>query len=682
MRRLFLLLTLLALAGATLAVEKRAMTVEDMWAMKRIGDVALSPDGSSLVFDVTQYDMESNSGQSDIWWVSTGSGESRQLTRYSGMDASPQWHPDGNGITFLSDRDGSRQIYYLPLNGGEARQLTDLPIAIRDHLWSPDGRHIAVNVRVYAGKTPTETARIDAQRDASKVQARVIDHLLYRHWNRWTEGKRNHVLLLDSQGTFLRDLTPGDMDAPPLSLGGHQDVVFTPAGDSLAFVRNPDKQVATSTNNDLFVTALDAGTPINITDNNEAVDNQPLYSPDGQYRVHRAMSRPRFEADQYDLILTHRQSGQIQNLTESFDRSPAQVIWSPDSKSLFFTAEDEGRERIFKLDIDAQTIETLVKDHVSSDLVIDPSGTRLIFKQQSVQQPAELFVLDLQTRTPRQLTFLNQDRLDQLELNPVEDFKFESFDGKTAHGLMVKPPFFDPDKTYPLLFLIHGGPQGMWSDEFHYRWNSSMFASPGYVVAMINFRGSKGYGQDWCDAVTQNWGGGPYKDLMTGLDALLARNDFLDSSQVVAAGASYGGYMINWIATHTDRFQALVSHAGVFDIQSKYGATEELWFPEWEFNGTPYENPELYEKWSPSTYVKNMKTLRTPTLVIHGQHDYRVPVTQGFQMFTALQRMNVPSKLIYFPTENHFITEPQNARLWWSEVFDWFDTWLTTTVPQ
>ncbi len=263
-------------------------------------------------------------------------------------------------------------------------------------------------------------------------------------------------------------------------------------------------------------------------------------------------------------------------------------------------------------------------------------------------------------------------------MNPVEDYWFESFDGQKAHCLLLKPPFFDPDKKYPLIFLIHGGPQGMWNDDYHYRWNASMFAAPGFVVAMINFRGSHGYGQAWCDLVSKDWGGGPYNDLMTGLDSLLENFTFIDKNKIAAAGASYGGYMINWIATHNDRFKALVSHSGPFDLRSKYGATEELWFPEWELDGTPYENPELYEKWSPSYYVENMKKYKTPTLVIHGQYDYRVAVTQSFQMFTALQRMNVPSRLLYFPDESHFITKPQNAKLWWSEIFAWVNKWINS----
>ncbi|MBN1480338.1 S9 family peptidase [candidate division KSB1 bacterium] len=656
--------------------QKRAMTVEDMWAMQRIGNMAVSPDGNSIAYALTSYDMEKNSGHTEIWLVSSHGGEPRQMTFHAESSTLPRWRPDGKALTFLSTRHGSSQIYSLPLDGGEAQQLTDFPVEVDDFIWSPDGRKIAFSAKVFpTALSLQESADMDKTRQESRVKARIIDGLLFRSWNRWTDGKRTHIFVCDARGENVFDVTPGDYDAPPLDLGGHQDYVFSPDAAELAYVSNHTDKPAINTNNDIFLVPVAGGDAHNLTQGNQAVDNQPIYSPDGRFIAYKAMARPGFEADQYNIILYNRSTGERSSLTKALDLSPDEIIWSADSKTIYFNTREKGRKPVYSIDIKTGTITKRTGENVNSELVPGPDGKRLFFKRQSNRMPHEIFALD-NDNSIRQLTFVNQGLLAKLELNPVEDFWFTSFDGQKCHGLLIKPPFFDSGKKYPLMFLIHGGPQGMWSDDFHYRWNTSMFAAPGYVVVAINPRGSKGYGQAWCDAVSLDWGGAPYNDLMTGRDYVLEQYDFIDANKLAAAGASYGGFMVNWIATHNDRFDALVSHASVFDQRSMYGATEELWFPEWEFGGNPYEHPELYEKWSPSFYVKNFKQVKTPTLVIHGQGDYRVPVTQGFQMFTALQRMGVPSRLIYFPDETHFVTKPQNARLWWTEVFAWVEKWI------
>ncbi len=677
MKKTILVIAALSILSNAQATAKRAMTVQDLWAMKRIGEVALSPDGRWIVFSLTQYDLEKNTANSDIWLLPATGGEPQQLTFSPKFDGAPRWKPDGSGVAFISARDGSRQIYFLSLTGGEAAKLTDFPVDVEDFLCSPDSQHFAFTATVFAdAKDLAETAARNKVREESKVQARVIDHLMFRSFDRWTEGKRTHVFLCTADGKEVKDITPGEYDSPPLDLGGHRDCGFSPDGKEIAFVRNIDPMVAVSTNNDVFLVSLSGGEAKCLTSANKATDNQPLYSPDGKYLAYRAMKRPGFEADQYELMLLNRQTDETQSITEAFDLSVEEVIWSPDSKSLFFTSENQGRESIFHVDIAKKQVREIEHEHSNGGLQISPDGKTLFFKRQTVAMPEEIFSLNLKTHQITQLTHVNKPLLSELEFNPVEDFWFTSFDGKKAHGLLIKPPFFDPAKKYPLIYLIHGGPQGQWSDGFHYRWNASLFAAPGYVVAMVNFRGSRGYGQEWCDAVSKDWGGGPYQDLMAGLDYLLKTYPYIDRNKLAAAGASYGGFMIDWIATHTDRFKVLVSHAGVFDQRSMYGATEELWFPEWEFAGSPYEHPEQYEKWSPSYYVANLKKYKTPTLVIHGEQDFRVPYTQGLQMFTALQRMGVPSRLIIFPDETHFVTKPQNSRLWWNEVFAWIDKWL------
>ena len=673
-KRVVLLLALaLGLVASSFALGKRAMTVEDLWAVKRVGPPALSPDGRWVAFSVTTYSLEDNTGTSDIWMVSVDGGEPIRLTTHPARDSQPRWNPaNPTELAFVSSRDGKPQIYLLSLTGGEARRLTNIPTGVGSFVWAPDGRHLALTSRVYPGTTPEETAQRDKAHAESKVKARVYTSLLFRHWNTWWDHKRSHVFVFDRQTGNYHDVTPGDFDTPPIALGGSQDFVFSPDGSTLAFVRNTDPVVATSTNNDIFTVTLPNGQPKRLT-TSRANDNSPSYSPGGRFLAYLAMARPGFEADQLDLILLDRKTGLRRNLTADFDRDVHEFTWSPDGRTVFFTAGDQGRTKIYRLDVRSGTIRTLVNEHSSSGLQISPDGHWLVFRLQSMRAPYEVYRVRTDGRDLRQLTALNADLLAQLELPAPEDFWFHSYDGTRVHGFFLKPPFFRSGHKVPLVFLIHGGPQGMWSDVFHFRWNSELFAAPGYAVVEINFRGSKGYGQAFCDAVSKNWGNGPYQDLMVGLDSLLARYDFLDPNQVVAAGASYGGFMINWIAGHTDRFKALVCHDGVFDQRMMYYSTEELWFPEWEFDGPPFENPTLYEKWSPSNFVGNF---RTPTLVIHGEHDFRVPLTQGLAMFTALQRRGVPSKLLVFPDEDHFVQKPQNSRLWWNTVHAWFRQWL------
>lgn len=675
--KLFVSFLIFLIPFAVLAEGKRAMTVEDLFAMGRVSDPQISPNGKWIAYTITNYSMETNKSNSDIWLVSRDGKQHKQLTTTPKGDSQPRWCPtDPAKLAFISSRNGTPQIFLMSLTGGEPSQLTDISTGASSPIWSPDGQYLAFVSEVYPDlKTDAENAARDKERTESLVKAKIIDGLLYRHWNTWRNDKRSHVFVVQASGGAARDLTPGDWDTPPISLGGHQDFCFSPDSKELAFVRNPDPMVAISTNNDIFVVPVAGGEPQQMT-TTKGNDNNPVYSPDGKYLAYRAMTRPRFEADQNELVLLERATGKRTTLTGEFDRDVGEVVFAPDGKKIYFTAFDNGRTKIYCVPVTGGKIRTVYDDHENEGLQISPDGKTLVFAQQRANLPHEIFKISTKGKDFTQLTFTNQKRLNQLALQPVEDFYFNSFDGTEVHGLMVKPPFFNAAKKYPMIFLVHGGPQGGWSDDFHYRWNSNMFAAPGYVVVMVNFRGSKGYGQKFCDQVSKNWGGGPYQDLMAGLDYVLETYDFIDSTRVAAAGASYGGYMINWIATKTGRFKALVSHSGAFDLRSKYGSTEELWFPEWEFAGTPYDNPELYEKWSPSVFAANLKKFNTPTLVTHGQLDFRVPVTQSFQLFTALQRLGVPSRLVYFPDEDHFIRKPQNARLWWKSVHGWIARWI------
>jgi dipeptidyl aminopeptidase/acylaminoacyl peptidase len=382
------------------------------------------------------------------------------------------------------------------------------------------------------------------------------------------------------------------------------------------------------------------------------------------------MRRAGFEADRRELVLYERTTAKLINLTESFDYSVNDVVWSPDSKSLFFNADDKGNVSIFKVGINEKKVTAILTNGWNSRLALTPDGKIIVIARESASKPAEIFKIDVDGKNLKQITFINKDRTTELEMNALENFWLEGAGGTKVQGFLLKPPFYDASKKYPVIFLVHGGPQGQWGDGFHYRWNSQMFASRGYVVVMINPRGSTGYGQKFTDEISKDWGGKVYEDLMKGLDYIIKAYPFVDSSRVAGAGGSYGGYMMNWILGHTDRFKCLVSHDGVFNPASAYGTTEELWFFEWEFGGTPYKNPEYFKKWSPIEFAQNFKT---PTLLIHGQQDYRLDVSEGFQLFTALQRQGVKSKMLYFPDEYHFVVKPLNAELWYKTVLDWID---------
>lgn len=654
---------------------RRSIQFNDYIQIKRLSDPQVSPDGKLIALVVTVMDKEANRGNSDIWLVPAAGGEMRQLTRSAAADFSPRWSPDGKKIAFLSTRSRTSQIWLIDMAGGEARPLTAVATGVSSFVWSPAGTHLAFASPVYPECLDEDCNRKRKEEEAKKpVQARLYEHLLFRHWNSWSDGTRSHLFLLPIEGGKATDLTPGDFDTPPVALGGNQDYVFSPDGKEICFVRNEDPQLrlALGTNNDLFLVPVEGGTIRRLTES-KANDNQPVYSPDGKTIAYRAMARPGFEADRYSLILYDKKSNQPFPATKDLDYSVDEIVWAPDGASVYFTAEEKGRTALFRLQPRTGTLTKILAGHFLSSLRISPDGKRVFFLKQSLNQPAELYSFDLGTKSLLPLTSVNAKILTELELPPAEEFWFQGAKGDRVHGFLLKPPFFDPSKKYPLVMLIHGGPQSAWADNFHYRWNAQMFASPGFVVAMINFHGSTGYGQAFTDSISGDWGGKPYEDLMLGLDYLLATYDFIASDRLGAAGASYGGYMINWILGQTDRFRCLVSHSGVFDLRSMYGSTEELWFPEWEFEGTPWSNPDQYQKWSPSSYVQNFKT---PCLVIHSANDFRVPLCQGLQLFTALQRQQVPSRFLYFPDEDHFVQKPRNAELWWKTVLEWLTDYL------
>ncbi len=551
-------------------------------------------------------------------------------------------------------------------------------------------------------------AKKSKEAEESKVKAIIFDRLLYRHWDAYKRGKRSHIFVVEAPPEVYptavasliyrapRDLTPGDYDAPPFSLGGQDDYAFSPDGQEICYTSNHDKVEATSTNNDLWIVPVNAGTGSvgagespaqvlartkNITADNPASDSTPLYSPDGKYIAYRAQQRPGYESDRFRLMLYDRKTGEKRDLTETFGGWVGTFAWFPDSSGIYFSSEVSGISPVWAVHLIGPEPKALFVHEsaagYSDDLAITNDGGTLLFSRMSIEHPVEIYKLAVTVaKDPVQpLTHLNDAVLSQVAMSPLEPFWFTGAHGDKVQGFLVKPPNFDASKKYPLKFLIHGGPEGAWDDDWCYRWNPELFAANGYVVIMINFHGSTGYGQKFIDAINGDWGGAPFEDLMKGLDYAEKTYPFIDKDRECALGASYGGYMANWVLGHTDRFKCIVSHDGMFNTVSAWGTTEELWFNNWEFKGTPYTNPEMYEKWSPRNAAKNFKT---PTLVIHGQLDYRLDVSEGFQLFTTLQTMGVPSKMLYFPDEGHWVLKPQNAQLWYKTVNDWVDRWTGT----
>ena len=677
---IFILLAGLAVPAAAQGQNtgKRPFTFEDMMALKRIGGPQVSPDGKWVLFSAVHVDLQANKKTPHLWLVPVAGGEARQLTSDPAGEDRGRFSPDGRQVIFTSSRDGSSQIWMAGFDSGSGaltspQKITNISTEADGGIWSPDGKNILFTSEVYFD-CPDDACnkKRDEERANSKVKAMVFTRLFYRHWSGYTHFKRTHLFVVPVSDGVARDITPGDHDVPPFSLGGQDLYAISPDGQEVAFTSNIDEVEAISTNNEVFLVPITGGTPKKIS-NSPGSDSTPLYSPDGRFIAWRMQKRPGNESDRFRLVVYDRKSGQINNLTENFDRWVGTMSWAPDSKSIYFTAEDKGEIPIYQISVDPAGAPQEITRGSNDDLVVTPDGKTLVFTRMSIQAPNEVFKLALGGKDAERLSHLNDAVLSQVSMQPLEPFWFTGAVGTKVEGFIVKPPAFDAQKKYPMKFLIHGGPEGMWGDEWTYRWNAELFAANGYVVVMINPRGSTSYGQAFIDGINDDWGGKPYEDLMKGLDYVERTYPFVDKDRECALGASYGGYAINWILGHTNRFKCLVSHDGMFNTESAYGSTEELWFPEWEFKGTPWNNRELYRKWSPHLFATQFKT---PTLVVHSQLDFRLDVSEGFQLFTTLQRLKIPSKMLYFPDEGHWILKPLNSQLWYQTVNAWVDEHL------
>ena len=573
----------------TFCQPKRAINVDDLWAMKRIGAYDVSSDGKTLAYTLTTYSFDANKGNTDIYLIDTNGKNLRALKISDKNESEPKFSPDGKTIAFT--RDG--QIWQCNLDGSNEKKLTNIYTQAQGFKWSPDGKKILFTSSVYPECTTQDcNEQKDNTKAESKVKAEIFTELMYRHWNNWRGDKRSHLFLLDAASGNFTDLTEGNKeDVPPPALGSSNDYNFSPDGNEIAYSLNPEFTNATSTNIEVYLLGLNSPKTPKIISTSKGVDCQPVYSSDGMWLAWTSMKRAGFEADKKDIILFNRKTGETKNLTEDFDKSIDEIIWSPDSKTIYFTAGNEIYRSIYKLDIKSGEINSFHNDNYNTNIQLSKDGKILFFLKQRSDLPAEIFSQSTDGKnTLKRITFTNEEILSQLVMNPVETFWCDGANGDKVQSILVKPPFFNPNKKYPLIFLIHGGPQGAWEDDFHYRWNLQVFAGGGYVVVAPNPRGSTGYGQKFTDEIRNDWGGKVYTDLMNTYDYAIKNFSFIDSKNTFAAGASYGGYMINWIEGHTDRFNALFCHNGSFNLESKWGTTEELWFPEWEFEGTPWEN--------------------------------------------------------------------------------------------
>jgi dipeptidyl aminopeptidase/acylaminoacyl peptidase len=722
--------------------------------MRRLSDPQISPSGKWVMYSSVDVDLSANTKVSHLWMVPLGGGRERQVTFWKEGESDGRFSPDGKHVSFLSAAGGaSSQIFIADWNEGEGtlgtpRQLTHVSTEADGAVWSPDSKRLLFVSRVYSECSDEDLwldeENCDRRRDEAaaqnKVKAMAFDHLLYRHWDSYIGPKRSHVLVVSAtDGNAVRDLTPrrwiGDAEAPVFSLGGPVGYAWAPDSHEIAFVANLDTVPAASTNNDVFTLQLDeqGARPVKIS-TSPGSDDAPAYSPDGRWLAFRSQARAGYESDRFRLMVFDREykgaasvespaspmadsasaqnkrsanrkastsgrhaevAGPIKELLPKLDSWVNEFVWSRNSKTIYFVTEEMGDANVMSVGVDLPEATAIANKAEYGELQVSPDGRTLVTSMMTVRSPVAISAIPLNAEglggaAVVRLTHVNDALLSQLELPRMESFMFPGAESTTVQGFLLRPPGFESARKYPVKFLIHGGPQGSWGNAWSYRWNPELMAASGYVVVMINPRGSTGYGQSFIDGVNGDWGGKPYVDLMKGLDYVEQHYSFVDKTRECALGGSYGGYMANWILTHTNRFACLVTHDGMFDPQSAYGTTEELWFNEWEFRAPGDKEPgqpwryasrpiaeDPFRRWSPLLFIQNAKT---PTLVIHGQKDYRLDVSEGLQLFTALQRLNVPSRMLYFPDEGHWVLKPQNSQRWYEEVGEWCDRWTRSNT--
>jgi dipeptidyl aminopeptidase/acylaminoacyl peptidase len=683
-RRLVLPAALLAAAilpRSAGAAEPRAATLADLYRVKGVAEPAIAPDGRSVAFALTTTDLPAIQRQTNVWRVDADGKGARALTVTDERDSSPAFSPDGAVLAFLSTRSGDPQVFFLPTGGGEAEKKTDVPGGVGAFRFTPDGKRLVLTAEVWpeCGADAACNRKRDEAMEKGKMKAYVADRLLFRHWDAWEDGKRTHVLVMDlaDPKAPTRDLTPGDFDSPAFSVGGGADFDVSPDGRELVFTSNREAQPASSTNSDLWVVPIDGSpeslaAPKNITARNHAFDGSPRYSPDGLSIAYKMQRVPGYESDRSVLATYDRAAGTSRVVTEGLDAWVNAFRFTPDSKRVLFTADAKGRTPLHALDLATGKISVVSNAGLVDAFEVSPDGTWVVVARRQMHLPTELHRVAMSgpgigAESP--LTRQNQALLDEVGFRPMEEVFVDSPSGKKIQVLLVKPHGFDAAKKYPAIVNVHGGPQMQWADAF--RGDAQVYPGAGYVVAFPNPHGSTGWGQDFTAAISRDWDGKVMQDVLAVTDWLAAQ-PWVDKNRMGAMGWSWGGYAMMWLAGHTDRFKALASMMGVYDLRSMYSSTEELWFPEWDLGGAPWQNPEGYRKQSPSSYVTQFKT---PTLVVTGQKDFRVPYTQSLSFFTDLQKMGVPSRLVVFEGSGHW-PGWYDMVLYYAAHLDWFHTYL------
>jgi dipeptidyl aminopeptidase/acylaminoacyl peptidase len=689
MTRIALIVCLLSFtaSSARAQTQPRPIAVDDLFRFERVADSQISPDGKHVVYVQTKVDLAGNKSSANLWLADTADGTRRQLTSTPKSDRHPRWSPDGKHILFHSNRSGSNQLWVIGIDGGEARQLTTL--STETGLWSRDGKRIAFVSAVYpefSDKPFKESDKLNKQKideiAKSPVKAKIFTRLFYRHWDDYVEDKRQHLFVVPFDGEKAgepRDVTPGDYDAYPTSttFSVGDDFTFSPDGSHLVFTAVPKTNEAWSTNYDIWRVSVNGGKPENLTAANKAADGAPQFSPDGKQLAYRAQKRPGFEADRWELMLVEcepdgRLKGTPRSVTAKFDSWVEEFAWAPDGHAIFFTADERGRVPVWYVNLKSGAIYLALggfaTEGAHAALSINKTGpTMVAYTHNTMRRPNEVFVSSEKDGL-KNLSHANDKLLAELDMPAPENYLVRGAAGTPMQMWVLKPPGFDPKKRWPLVYLVHGGPQGAWHDGWSYRWNPEVWAARGYVVALPNPRGSTGFGQQYVDEISGDWGGKCYDDLMKGVE-FLEKQPWIDKDRMAAAGASFGGYMMNWFQGNTTKFKTLITHCGVYNFESMYALTDELWFDEWEHGGPPWgKNRAAYEKHSPHRRAAHFKT---PMLIIHNDLDFRVPVAEGQQLFTTLQRLGIPSRFVNFPDEGHWVLRPQNSRYWNREVFDW-----------
>jgi dipeptidyl aminopeptidase/acylaminoacyl peptidase len=665
----YFFVVLLLGSALQLSAQKRPFTIEDLYKIKSVSDPRIAPDGKRVAFTVTESFLKDGKTNADIYVMNADGSGLRRMTENKAADNNQRWSPDGESLLFTSTRTDGAQAWLLPVNGGEATKLSDISTGVSDPVWS-DAKHFIFTTDVYPeyGADDAMNKKVNEAREKGPLQAHMADHLMYRHWTEWKDGKRAHTFAFDINSKTYTDLSPGDFDAPAFSLG-ESGYAVSPDGKEVCFVSNHDKNEEETTNKDLFIVPVTGGTPKDITADNKAYDGTPQYSPDGKYIAYRLQAAPGYESDCFRIGLYERSTGTRTVLTEKFDNWINDLRWAPDSRSIYFSADVKAHTPVFNVDIASKEIKEIVDAKTIDAFDVSPDSKFLIIARRSINEPVELYRVTTKGKDLQRLTFFNKGIEDSVDIRPAQEMWVHSPTGRQIHTFIVTPHNFDPLKKYPLILNVHGGPQSQWTDGFRGDWQ--VYPGSGYIVAFCNPTGSTGYGQEFTAGISKDWGGKVYTDVMAVTDSL-EKIPFVDKDRMGSMGWSYGGYFMMWLEGHTTRFKASAAMMGVYDLKAMHGTTEELWFPQWDLNGLPWES-DLYEKWSPNKFVKNFKT---PCLVITGERDYRVSYNQSLEFFTDLQLMNVPSRLIVFPNDGHWPNNVKSMPLYYNAHLDWFHKYL------